>query len=218
MVLEYCKQFQVNTAVILEVGSGFGTFCEEMKTRRIFERIVAVEPNPQLAEKCRARKLEVIEKPIEMIASGSIVADVIVTFETIEHLFSPKEFLLACRGILRCNGLIFVTCPNMHGFDFSLLREKSKNVGGDHINLFNPQSLELVLEACGFKVLEVSTPGVLDAELVRKSILRGDYDVSSQPFLKRILIDEWHTLGVPFQRFLAKNLLSSHMMAVAVSA
>ena len=217
MVLDFCKEFAVDTDVILEVGSGFGTFCEEMETRGVFDRIIAVEPTPRLAEICRARKLEVIEAPIERISAGSVVANVVVTFETIEHLFSPREFLIACRTLLSRNGLIFITCPNMHGFDISLLREKSKSVGGEHINMFNPRSLQLLLNRCGFEVLSMTTPGVLDAELVRKSILQGVYDTSNEPFLKRLLIDEWDSLGPPFQRFLSENLMSSHMMAVAKS-
>jgi len=61
----------------------------------------------------------------------------------------------------------------------------------------------------------LQTPGMLDAELVRKNLLAGALDVATQPFLRRVLIDEWERLGEPFQKFLADNRLSSHMMVVA---
>jgi hypothetical protein len=60
----------------------------------------------------------------------------------------------------------------------------------------------------------VSTPGRLDAEFVRTAALAGRCDLSNQPFLRRVLIDEWDTLGWPFQQFLADRKLSAHMWAV----
>jgi hypothetical protein len=65
----------------------------------------------------------------------------------------------------------------------------------------------------GFDVLEATTPGRLDAELVRDAVMRGER--SLDPFLQRVLVDEWDDLGWPFQQFLAANKLSSHMWIVA---
>ena len=73
----------------------------------------------------------------------------------------------------------------------------------NHINYFNIKSLSLLLNNSGFEVLEVLTPGKLDAELVRKKILNDEYDISNNPFLKNILIDEWASLGDEFQKFSA---------------
>lgn len=61
----------------------------------------------------------------------------------------------------------------------------------------------------------MSTPGRLDAELVRKGALAGLPDLSAQPFPNRTLIDEWDRLGAVSQNVPVANLLSSHMWAVA---
>lgn len=50
-ILDYCKKYASPTNSILEVGAGFGTFCEEMASRKVFNRIVAVEPSPTLDRK-----------------------------------------------------------------------------------------------------------------------------------------------------------------------
>ena len=71
------------------------------------------------------------------------------------------------------------------------------------------------LERYGLEVLEVLTPGRLDAELVRKAAQAGTLDLTGQPFLRRVLIDDWPRLGQPFQDFLAENQLSGHIWAVA---
>jgi len=48
---------------------------------------------------------------------------------------------------------------------------------------------------------------------VREAALRNE--VQLDPFLKRVLVDEWDRLGWPFQQFLAGHGLSSHMWIAA---
>ena len=57
--------------------------------------------------------------------------------------------------------------------------------------------------------------GRLDAELVRDAVLAGKLDLSGNPFLKKVLLDEWERLGGPFQAFLAANGLSGHLRILA---
>jgi SAM-dependent methyltransferase len=180
-----------------------------------FEKVIAVEPTPEMAEACRQRGVNVINQRMEDVSSNAILADVVVAFETIEHIFEPRLFVQQCARFLKTGGLLVLSCPNGMGFDISLLKEVSLHVDAEHVNLFNPVSLSILVESCGFEVMEVSTPGRLDAEFVRDAVLEGKFDVSNNPFLKRILIDEWERLGWTFQQFLAANGLSSHMWLAA---
>ncbi len=215
-LLEFCKKYDVPTDSVLEVGAAYGTFCEEIKSRNIFKRIVAIEPTPNLAQTCRNKNIETIELPIEKVSFGENEKfDVVVNFEVIEHLFSPEDFINQCKKFLKPNGLFVVTCPNGKGFDFTVLKELCNSIDHEHLNYFNPHSLNLLLSRCGFQVLETLTPGRLDADLVRKKILSGEFDVSNNPFLKQVLIDNWKTASIPFQNFLAQNQLSSSMWIVA---
>src|SRR3989344_3731529 len=143
------------------------------------------------------------------------IFDVVVNFEVIEHLFSPEDFINQCKKFLKPNGLFVVTCPNGKGFDFTVLKELCNSIDHEHLNYFNPHSLNLLLSRCGFEVLETLTPGRLDAQLVRKKILSGEFSVLNNPFLKQVLIDNWETTSVPFQNFLADNQLSSSMWIIA---
>jgi 2-polyprenyl-3-methyl-5-hydroxy-6-metoxy-1,4-benzoquinol methylase len=214
-VSDYCDRFGIARGVLLEIGAGFGTFASLAQETRQFERVIAVEPTPEMAEACQARGVNVINKRIEEIEDEVKEADVAVAFETIEHLFEPRLFIEQCARLLRDGGLLVLSCPNGQGFDIAVLREISLAVDAEHVNLFNPQSLSLLVESCGFEVLEASTPGRLDAEFVRTAILEDKFDVSDNPFLKRVLVDEWERLGWNFQQFLASNGLSSHMWLAA---
>lgn len=213
-VAEICRRHGVGGGTLLEVGAGFGTFCEEVRQLGLFERIVAVEPTPSLAETCRRRGLEVIEKPIEQ-AELPAGFQVIASFEVIEHLFAPSAFISRCVRLLAPGGLLILTCPSIKGFDIMTLGHLSTAVDTEHLNYFHPASVALLATKCGLEVLEVATPGKLDAELVRKRALAGEIDLSGQPFLRRVLVDEWEQLGEKFQTFLAENRLSSHLWLVA---
>ncbi|MEK7194242.1 MAG: class I SAM-dependent methyltransferase [Patescibacteria group bacterium] len=215
-VLGLCKKHRVSMDALLEVGAGFGTFCEELKGRKIFKRVVAIEPSPTLAAVCRKKGIETVESTIENIEfKHGKSFDLVVNFEVIEHLFSPREFVIACRKLLKPSGLFIITCPNGRGFDIKTLGPVSDTIDHEHLNYFNPESLAVLLTSCGFKVLESITPGVLDAELVRNKVIEGKFDIAGQPFLNEILVEEWDRLGSIFQDFLSFQGLSSNMWLVA---
>jgi SAM-dependent methyltransferase len=214
-VVELHRRHGAGEGAILDVGAGFGTFGLEAQALGPWSRVIALEPTPDLARTCRERGLEVLEETFEetQVADGTI--DTLTAFEVVEHLFSPREFFERAYRLLAPNGLLVVTCPSVDGFDIATLGAGSTAVDNEHLNYFRPPSLAALAERCGFGVLEVSTPGELDAELVRAEALAGRADLSGQRFLRRVLIDDWDRLGAPFQRFLADNLLSSHLWLVA---
>lgn len=210
----YCRQFSLGMGTFMEIGAGFGTFCEEVAARQLFDRIVAVEPTPDLAETCRKKGFEVIGEPVENVHARE-VADVIAAFEVIEHLFCPRDFIRQCNRLLRSGGLVVLSCPNVRGFDVSELGLASGTFDHEHLNYFHPDSLRRLLQDCGFEVVDVSTPGRLDAGIVRTKVLEGSRSLEGKPFLQMVLLDRWNELGMVFQDFLSENLMSSHMWIVA---
>lgn len=215
-IIEICRKHGVVAdPVLMEVGAGHGTFCQEAFKSGFFGRIVAVEPSASGAESCRRKNVEVIQDQVENVHMHTSSVDIVVSFEVIEHLFSPEKFVLECTKILKTNGLLVLTCPNIKGFDNLVLGKSSSSVDHEHLNYFTPESLSHLLTSCGLTVLEKLTPGELDAELVRKQVLRGDISLEGQPFLQHILIEKWEELGGKFQKFLAENRLSGHLWIVA---
>jgi len=214
-IIEICTQYKIEPESLLEVGAGFGTFCEEMRKQNYFRQIIAIEPTPELAKSCRSKGLRVIEMPVEKVIMEEESINVIVSFEVIEHLFCPDSFINSCKQFLKTDGLLILSCPNIQGFDIALLKELSKSIDNEHLNYFNPNSLSYLLTNNGFDILEILTPGSLDAELVRTAVLDGKYDLANQPFLETLLINRWEELGQAFQTFLVDNKLSSHLWIVA---
>jgi SAM-dependent methyltransferase len=209
----YAAEHGVPLGTLVEVGPGFGTFAALARER--FERVIGVEPTPEMAAAARERGVEIVEKGIEAVAEGELPpADVVCAFEVIEHLFEPRVFVEHAARLLRPGGLLVVSCPNGLGFDIAELGATSLAVDPEHVNLFNPESLALLAGSCGLEVLSAQTPGRLDAEFVRDAALEGKHELAS-PFLRRVLLDEWERLGWPFQQWLAEHGLSSHLWLVA---
>jgi 2-polyprenyl-3-methyl-5-hydroxy-6-metoxy-1,4-benzoquinol methylase/ribosomal protein S27E len=213
-ILEICEKHGVVRNHLLEIGPGFGTFSALVNAEKAFKSVTAIEPTPEMAQACRERGVSVVEKGIENVGSEVRPADVVVAFEVIEHLFEPKKFFSTSVRLLARGGVLIVSCPNGLGFDIATLGAQSLAVDVEHVNFLNPSSIQMLGEKCGLRCLEVSTPGRLDVEFVRTAALDGRCDLSNQPFLQRVLIDEWDTLGWPFQQFLAAHNLSAHMWAV----
>ncbi|MFC1510875.1 class I SAM-dependent methyltransferase [Candidatus Margulisiibacteriota bacterium] len=213
-VIELCKAHKASADSFLDVGAGSGVLCEEITRLGFFKKVTALEPFAHLANTCRQKNLNVIEKSIEEAELSDF--SVITNFEVIEHLYWPKDLILNCRKALADEGLFILTTPNINGFDLAMLGKLSDNIGGPHhLNYFNAESLAHLLGECGFKVVEVLTPGELDAEIVRNKILSGELDISGDPFLRQVLISRWEQIGGAFQEFLAKSQLSSHLWLVA---
>lgn len=215
MAATIARRTGVDRPSLLEVGAGYGLFCDEAAKTGTFGRIAGIEPTPDLARICRDKGIDVIEAPVEEV-DGIGTFDMLAAFEVIEHLFDPADFLAACRRLVRPGGLILLTCPNIHGLDTLLLGARSSAVDHEHLNYFNPESMERMLLRCGFDAVEVTTPGRLDVDLVRRGLAEGDVTTADlDPFLAHLFARGGATTDALFQDFLQKAKLSSNMQAIA---
>jgi len=215
-IVEACDDRGVDRGTIIEVGAGYGSFVAVAAARSAFRRIIAVEPTVRRSAASPPAAVEWIARRIETIKPDALPpADVVVSFEVIEHLLEPRDFVESCAARLRPGGLLILTCPNVAGFEIEVLQAAAPAVQVEHVNLFRPSSLSAMVERAGLEVRELSTPGRLDVELVRRAALRGDVSLDGMPFVERIAVSEWERLGDAFQAFLAEHGLSSHLWLIA---
>lgn len=203
---------------MLEVGVGYGLFIEELSKLNVFEQHVGVEPSTKLAEICREKGMVIIDAPYEEIEPFADI-DMIASFEVVEHLYSPATFMTWIYESLKPDGLVILTCPNIEGLDTLLLAQDSIAVDHQHLNYFSPNTFRAMLERVGFVDIEISTPGVLDVDLLRRAWREGK--ISNEKlgaFLFKIINEEDERTDLLFQEFLQSACLSSNMMAVARKA
>ncbi len=202
------------SSVLGDIGSGAGLFLEEMRKIMPQSRLVAIEPSSEMAAICRKKGFEVIDKAIEDINKTKEKFDLLSAFELLEHLHSPGVLFRNACEMLKPGGLFLITTLNCEGFDIQVLWEHSKNIyPAQHINFFNPRSLQRALEDAGFRVEELTTPGRLDWDIVENTIK----DSSGRP--GRLWVNFAKNAGreakEDLQLFLSKYGLSSHMMVLA---
>jgi hypothetical protein len=83
------------------------------------------------------------------------------------------------------------------------------------VRLYNPRSIQLLLERNGFRIVEVVTPGQLDVDRLQSYMKTKPEVFAQDPALALILQDE--RAAQDFQNFLQEHLLSSHMRVIALA-
>ncbi len=141
--------------------------------------------------------------------------DAISAFEKLEHQHSPLAFFGALHERLKSGGLLFVTTRTSSGFDLQTLWDKASYIfAPEHLNLFSIEGIDHALQRSGFELIELSTPGQLDVELVRQACL-DDSSIVLPPFFTELLTRRDRLAHADFQAFLQKHRLSSHVRVAA---
>lgn len=217
-VVEQAGQLGMSSPSLLEIGAGYGIFCQEAQKSGFFSAVKGVEPTPSLAEVCRQKGIDVFESSYEDLASD-VRADIIVCYEVIEHLQAPDKFMEFCFRTLNPGGIVVLTCPSISGFETRVQGKHSGTIDHQHVNLFSNSSLVLLAKRMGFSEAFVETPGELDTELVIECLNRGQADISVLgTFLESVLSSADDEVVSAFQRFLQVANASSHMRLTAKKA
>ena len=201
-------------SIFVDVGSGYGIFLEEVAKLGLFEKVCGIEPALNLASICRNKGFEIIEKKVEEVDAEEIRASFATAFEVLEHLFDPAQFLKAVGHILRNNGIFLFTTLTVSGFDIQILWKHSKSIyPPHHINLLSFEGIKRLVERCGFKIMELSTPGKLDVDILI-NMLKEDPEIKVPRFVSYLLNKRGEITHQAFQAFLQDHNLSSHIRGV----
>ena len=104
---------------------------------------------------------------------------------------------------------IFTTLSGT-GLDISMLWNNSRSISPPHhINFFNPKSIYIFLKKFKFKVMEVSTPGKIDI-----NILENDKHLIKDKFWKSFIKKASKYEKNKMQKLISNLNLSSHMMVI----
>jgi SAM-dependent methyltransferase len=100
---------------ILEVGCGVGAFVEKVHAKGF--AIKGIELNPDAVETAQRKKLPVSETNLLDLANSEVEAfDVVCSFQVLEHLPDPKNFINSSLKILKKTGILIFSVPNSESF------------------------------------------------------------------------------------------------------
>lgn len=211
MIKDKIDAFAPDTEKIIDIGGGYGIFVEEFLKISDIKHMV-IEPSEYLSKVCEEKGLKTLVKFLEDIKEDDLpnVKKTFVSFELFEHLHNPKEFLSTLYKVMDKNDMFVFTTLSGMGVDIRTLWEESKPVSPPmHLNFFNPKSITILLEKIGFEVVEVTTPGKLDIDIMNNS-----KDKIKDRFWKDFLEYSTEEEKQNMQKFISDNKLSSHMMIV----
>jgi len=213
-LIRMCETYGVEVDRLVDVGAGYGILLDEWRLLRPKTHLLAIEPSSSLAGECRAKGFEVVEDIAENVTSYRDYADLVVCFEVLEHVFDPLPFIKTLAGLARPNGYVFVSTLSVDGYDIQTLWEQSNSISPPHhINFMSIEGFQLLFERAGLEVLSISTPGVLDVDIVRNAYRKNPENFISNRFLRKLMESESHAAA--FQEFLSSNCLSSHAWVFA---
>jgi 2-polyprenyl-3-methyl-5-hydroxy-6-metoxy-1,4-benzoquinol methylase len=198
---------------IVDIGGGYGIFVEEIN-KIIDIKTIVIEPSSHLAEICRSKNINVIEKFMEDIDETDLPKGrkCFVSFELFEHLHNPTTFLEVVNKNMNIGDMFILTTLSGMGLDIQTLGQNSKSLSPPHhLNFFNPKSISKLLQKNGFDVIEAITPGKLDVDIIQKQ--RANLkDVFWKNTIDYLNEDELENL----QNTIATLGLSSHMMITSI--
>ncbi len=136
--------------------------------------------------------------------------DAVSLFEVLDHTSDVNALMGQVHGFLPQGGLCFLTAILASGFDISILGEHADNIyAPDRLNVFSAEGLKQLMARHGFEILEFSTPGILDVDMVARAV-RDNVQVTLSPFLRDVVLNSDAEVRRSFQEFLQSNLLSSY--------
>lgn len=201
-------------SVLVDLHSKYPPFLESVARSGVFKRVIGVAPAVDLSEVASLAALAV-EPDLGQALAASPVATIVSAQECLERDVDPNGLIRDAAKLLQEGGLLFLTSVTWSGFDLQVLGGRSKNVlPPTHLNFLSLDGVRRLLARHGFKVVELSTPGQLDTEIVAHAVAE-DPDITLPPFVDELIRRRDERVHYAFQQFLQEALLSSHVRLMA---
>jgi len=146
---------------VLDIGCATGALLAHLRERKWRVTGVEISPCAQYAQK--ERGLDVRTVPLEESNFPQCSFDAVLASHLIEHLNDPMSFLKEAHRVLKDGGSIFITTPNINGFQARIFKGGWRSAIFDHLYLFSSRTLIKMLKKTGFKIKRVRTWGGLAA-------------------------------------------------------
>jgi 2-polyprenyl-3-methyl-5-hydroxy-6-metoxy-1,4-benzoquinol methylase len=156
---------------LLDVGSAIGIFIEALIRTGTQLQILSCEPSKDACKRLKQRFPDIVlfNTWLQNLDCEEQY-DAITLWDTIEHIEDIYTFTNTIHSLLKPNGYWFFSTPNTQSFEWQITgKDHVQLLPPGHINLFNKNSIPILLEATGFELIESQTPnGSLDVTYVEK--------------------------------------------------
>ncbi|MDD5617609.1 MAG: class I SAM-dependent methyltransferase [Candidatus Omnitrophica bacterium] len=142
---------------VLDVGCAAGFFLEVARDNGWDS--YGVELSDYAASFARDMlKLNVKSGELEGAKFDSNLFDVITLFDVIEHVRDPGRLLKEARRVLKNDGLLVITTPNIDSVCAKVFKDRFHLLDPLHLVYFSPKTMTAMLSKEGFKVIKLEYP------------------------------------------------------------
>ena len=172
-ILDACERFLrlegETRPCFLDIGAGPGIALDVAAQRGYVT--CGIEPSRALWDHTSAGGHLIHHGTLETFGGVSQAFHVVYLYETLEHQPNPEDFLVRCHDLLTPGGVLVAVVPN----DYSPIQLAACARLGvppywlappQHLTMFTPKTLQLLLRRCGFQILDLRGTFPLDKFLL----------------------------------------------------
>ena len=206
------EEYLPDAKAFLDYATKYSIFLKQIKSTGLFDTVISAFPECYEQEDLLSEQIQIFKG--NKLTTDSV--DIFAAFEVVEKIFDPMKFFKDAHAACRNKGLFIITTTASSGFEYQVLGEHSPNIIPiDRLNLLSLEALTRQIEKAGFEIIEVSTPGRIDVEIVKKAYEKNP-DIPLHPFWQYIFrhrdVNAMHSL----QEYLQQYQLSSHVRIAAI--
>jgi 2-polyprenyl-3-methyl-5-hydroxy-6-metoxy-1,4-benzoquinol methylase len=141
--------------LVADIGCGGGIFLDAIYG--FAQKTIGIEPNDVLREQLTKKGHECFSSVEEYTKTGEKV-DIAVSFNVIEHVDEPLEFIRSMKSIVKHNGKLIFTTPNADDFlvHHGPVEYKAHFYRKVHGWYFCKESLETLMKLAGFENFKIT--------------------------------------------------------------
>lgn len=153
--LQYTGTAIFRDKIVADIGCGGGSFLDFVQGAA--KKVIAVEPTRSFHPLLREKGYYTFAYSVQALEKFRNEVDVVTSFDVIEHVEHPLEFLRECYELCKSGGNIVIGTPSEQTITRQIL-------GGvfdqflfqtQHPWIFNEKSLRFMAEQAGFRNIEV---------------------------------------------------------------
>jgi 2-polyprenyl-3-methyl-5-hydroxy-6-metoxy-1,4-benzoquinol methylase len=157
-LLDYFEKYR-DTGNILDIGCGQGDFLFAARKRNW--NVYGSEYSKAATDLCEKRGIKMYKGHLTKNIFDNIKFDVISSFEVIEHINNPNDFMSLINHKLQDNGLVYCTTPNFNSLLRNFEKDKFMMIAyPEHISFYTKHSIKYLGMKNNFKSLKVKTTGL----------------------------------------------------------
>ena len=171
---------------ILEVGCGPGFFVEKATKKLKGSVVKGIELSEEAIQKALRRDLPAEQADLQELVARGEIFDAVCSFQVLEHISQPREFLEAMVKVLRPEGRFILCVPNKDGFR-RLVHNNLLDMPPHHMTRWNAFTLKYLEKLCPLRMVRLSFEPLAQYHILWYVNTYGQHWRARLPVLQRFL-------------------------------